>query len=406
VVIPGAVGVIRAEASYMSVYINNSIDHPVPVNVVSGGGGGGGNVNVTNTSLPVTNAAGEALIVTINYLDIPLPISGSVSLNASTTHLGEVSVSNFPSTTSVSNFPSTQTVSVSNFPSTQNVGIVGGSSHIGEVSVSNFPSTQSAQLLAGSAHVGEVSVSNFPTTVQLNAGTSHVGEVSVSNLPSIQSVLLTAGSANVGEVSVSNFPTTQSVSFVSTPLVALATGASHIGEVSVSNLGPLPSGFAQLSYALNVAYASNSSGAWVSQRIVPSLAPGTYSYILSASDAILSSVGASTSLWALVAVAAGTSAPTTFPNWSTYTTGSSFGSYAAGLGAIGSLGGALPSTLTTPIATTESSTFNGQAYEKQMESTSNPTVSATADIYLVGYLISTLSGPSVSRCFQARILGL
>jgi hypothetical protein len=409
-----------------AVTVNNTLLQPVPVNIVSGGGGAG-DVNVTNSSLPIAYtdsgspvavtgatplpvmglvsvsampsvalAAGSAVIGTVNLATgSTVSLASGSALPAGSAHLGEVSVSNFPSFPSVQSVSGTVAVSNSVFPvaftsGASSVAVTGitplpvvleyGTSNVGNVAISNFPSTQDVILTTGTSHVGEVSVSALPS---LPAGTAHLGEVSVSNFPAFPTTQPVSGT-----LAISNFPSTQAVS----------------GTISVSNFpGPQPTGLAQMVYSLNCAYSPGATGIYVVQKVLPSVAAIKMAFSLSVGPSVLSAPAASTSLWALVAVAASASAPTSFPGWTPYATGSSFGSYTAGLGATGSLSSTLPCTVITPVCSVESMTFQYNSHEKLDVSTFVSTLSAAFDLYLVGYLLASAVGVTVSRIFQVSL---
>lgn len=186
--------------------------------------------NTTGASTPTTDTTVTS--DTSFYATVPggTPVSVAPDFNGvlqpGTSHIGDVSVSNFPPSFSISNFPTTfhnivdnfpdvQKVAVQ-FPAVQNVNVLNLTQDQqihGTVSISNFPAVQAvtltgdsvvrAGLTAGSNHIGSVSL-DAPIT----------GTVAISNLPTNQNV--TVGNfpqtQNInGTISVANFPTSTKI---------------------------------------------------------------------------------------------------------------------------------------------------------------------------------------------------
>ncbi|MBW4675967.1 MAG: hypothetical protein KME52_18670 [Desmonostoc geniculatum HA4340-LM1] len=186
---------------------------------------------------------------------------------ATQTITGSVAVSNFPSSFQISNFP--ESFEISNFPATQTIaGNVGVSNFPASFQVSNFPATQTV--------AGSVSVSNFPNTLatettlgtRLSEGTNVTGvslpsggsgafgwlsaiwKIISDRLPTALvggrlDINVGAGSVNVGNfpatqtisgsVSISNFPATQAVS--GTITANLGTTGTDITGVTMPSGG-------------------------------------------------------------------------------------------------------------------------------------------------------------------------
>lgn len=204
-----------------------------PCNFGAGGGGatgavsltqGGAAVSATNR-LPVADTGLDGLIVggalSVSGM-VGLVGSPTVTLGASASAVGSVSVSNFPATQPISG-----SVGLTGSPA---VTLATGTNAVGSVTVSNFPPTQPVS--------GNVGISGTPT-VTLGTGTNAVGSVSVSNFPATQpvsgTVSLGAGTAALGSVSVTNLPATQPVSAASLPLPSGAATAA--GQTAA--LGPV-----------------------------------------------------------------------------------------------------------------------------------------------------------------------
>lgn len=146
--------------------------------------------------------AGENNIGKVEVTAMPPLSVGDINVE-----VGEVTVSNFPTSFQVSNFPTTQTiagsVSVSNFPTSFQISNLPATQAIaGNVGVTNFPAGfEVSNFPATQTIAGIVAVSNFPTSFQVS---NFPTGFEISNFPATQTV--------AGSVSVSNFPTSFQVS--------------------------------------------------------------------------------------------------------------------------------------------------------------------------------------------------